>query len=176
MSSDSPKPPLGTAEWASSQSEERGRLMAELVTELRAAQDASHQLDDLAARAMGVNRTDARCVDLIDLAGRLTAGELARRAGLTSGAVTAVLDRLERSGYVRRIHDRADRRRVQVEITDRAREEAMRVYGPLKDRAAAFLGELGEDDLRLLVEFHRVSRRVNEERAAEIRAELGGRR
>ena len=109
-----------------------------------------------------------------DLHGRLTAGELARLAGLTTGAVTAVLDRLEKKGFVRRSHDAEDRRRILVEVTDRAREEALRVYGPLKDRSATFIDGLSDDDLRLVLEFTRTGRRINEERAAEVRAELEG--
>lgn len=163
---------MGTAEWAGSEHGERGKLIAELVTEIRGSQDATHQLDDLAARAMGINGTDGRCIDLIDLNGRLTAGELARLAGLTTGAVTAVLDRLEKRGFVRRVPDPGDRRRVLAELTDQAREEAMRIYGPIKDQASAFIERLSDDELRLLIEFTRTGRRINEERAAAVLAEL----
>lgn len=165
---------MGTADWAQAQAGERGRLLVELVTEIRHSQEATHQLDDLAARSMGINMTDGRCIDLIDLHGRVTAGELARLAGLTTGAVTAVLDRLEKKGFVRRSHDAADRRRIQVEVTDKAREESLRIYGPLKDRASGFFDGLSDDELRLLVEFTRIGREMNQTRAAEVRAELDG--
>ena len=58
-----------------------------------------------------------RCLNVIENAGGLTAGELARQVGVTTGAVTGALDRLERAGYARRVPDPGDRRRVRVEVT-----------------------------------------------------------
>ncbi|OXM62269.1 MULTISPECIES: MarR family transcriptional regulator [Amycolatopsis] len=68
------------------------------------------------ARQAGLSPTEYRCLRLIVRAGRpLTAGQLAQRAALSTGAVTGVLDRLERAGQVRRTGDPADRRKVLVE-------------------------------------------------------------
>lgn len=156
------------------QSEGRGKLEAELIDELRGSQTATHQMDEAAGRAMGVNATDGRCIDILDRRGRLSAGELAEASGLTTGAVTAVIDRLEAKGYVSRVPDPGDRRRVLVEVTEKQRQMAWRLYGPLGEMAAEWLGERSDEDLRLLIEFNRVSREINERRAAEIRAELDG--
>ena len=71
----------------------------------RAYQTSNDNFDQAIADHLGMNRTDMRCVDLIDQAGGMTAGELARAAGLTTGAVTAVIDRLERAGMARRVAD-----------------------------------------------------------------------
>ncbi|GGL46315.1 MarR family winged helix-turn-helix transcriptional regulator [Nocardia jinanensis] len=60
---------------------------------------------------IGVNPTDLQCIQLLQ-GGPLTAGELARRTGLTTAAVTTMVDRLERAGFVIRTRDTADRRRV----------------------------------------------------------------
>ncbi|WP_433431483.1 MarR family winged helix-turn-helix transcriptional regulator [Nonomuraea sp. CA-141351] len=70
-----------------------------------------------AAEAAGLNATDYYALNLLDLAGPLTSGELAVRTGLTTGATTRLIDRLEGSGYVRRAPDPADRRKVMVEST-----------------------------------------------------------
>jgi DNA-binding MarR family transcriptional regulator len=161
----------GSAEWIA-EATGRDKLIAELVAEVRANQDAVHQIDEVVAEAMGLNTTDTRCIDIVDRHGRMTAGQLAEEAGLTTGAVTAALDRLENKGYARRLDDPDDRRRVLVEVTDRAREKALEYYGPLKEKSGAFLDGLSDDELRLLTEFNRVSREVNEQRAAEIRAQL----
>jgi DNA-binding MarR family transcriptional regulator len=104
----------------------------------RLHQNAYDQFEDTVAEYFGVNRRDMRCLEALDRAGRLTATEIARETGLTSGAVTAMLDRLERAGYVRRLRDEADRRRVLVEMTDRARQRAREVYGPVADTVAEF--------------------------------------
>src|ERR1700742_2759456 len=95
----------GSAEWARSQSSPRGRLEAELIEEVRGSQTAVHQMDEAAHRAMGINETDGRCLDIIDRRSRISAGQLATEAGLTTGAVTAVLDRLEGRELVRRVPD-----------------------------------------------------------------------
>jgi len=163
---------LGSAEWAQAQTTPRGRLEAELIDEIRGSQTAVHQMDEAAHRALGINGTDGRCLDIIDRRGLLSAGQLAIEAGLTTGAVTAVLDRLEGKGLVRRVPDPDDRRRILVEVTERQREEAARLYFPLKAMADPWFEKLSEDEIRLLISFNRVSREVNEKRAAEIRAEL----
>ena len=97
-------------------------LIVELLAAVRANQNATDQMDDAAARGLGVNRTDARCLDIVEQFGPITAGELAESAGLTTGSVTAVIDRLVAKGYLRRVADPADRRRVMVELTERAQE------------------------------------------------------
>ena len=69
-----------------------------------------------AADLARMNQTDWDCLDVLDWTGPITAGELAKRVGLTSGAITGVLDRLERVGLARRVADPLDRRRVIVEL------------------------------------------------------------
>ena len=162
----------GSAEWAQAQSSPRGRLEAELIEEIRGSQTAVHQMDEAAHRALGINGTDGRCLDIIDRRGLISAGQLATEAGLTTGAVTAVLDRLEEKELVRRLPDPNDRRRILVEVTEKQRQEAGRLYFPLKAMADPFFEGLSDDDVKLLIAFNRVSREVNEQRAAEIRAEL----
>lgn len=163
----------GSAEWAQAQSTPRGKLEAELIDEIRASQTAVHQMDEAAHQALGINGTDGRCLDIIDRRGLISAGQLATEAGLTTGAVTAVLDRLEGKELVRRVPDPDDRRRILVEVTEKQRQEAARLYFPLKAMADPWFEGLSEDDIRLLIAFNRVSREVNAERAAQIRAELG---
>lgn len=162
----------GSAEWARAQTSPRGKLEAELIDEVRGSQTAVHQMDEAAHRALGINATDGRCLDIVDRRAPLSAGQLASEAGLTTGAVTAVLDRLEKQGLVRRVPDPDDRRRILVEVTDKQRQEAGRLYYPLKAMADPWFEDLSEDDIRLLIAFNRVSREVNEERAAQIRAEF----
>src|SRR5208283_5596799 len=94
-------------------------------------QRASAAVNDAANQLLGINATDGRCLDILAQHGSLTAGELAREARLTTGGLTAVIDRLERAGYAKRIADPGDRRRVLVQITDRARELSWELFGPL---------------------------------------------
>ncbi|UQS27458.1 MULTISPECIES: MarR family winged helix-turn-helix transcriptional regulator [Amycolatopsis] len=69
------------------------------------------------AEKMGLSATDHKALDLAARAdGPLTAGEIAKLTGLSTGAVTGVIDRLERAGFVRRVRDAKDRRKVLVEV------------------------------------------------------------
>src|SRR5687767_13556347 len=108
---------------------------------VRAYQTVNDNFDQAVADHVGMNRTDARCIDLVDQAGGMTAGELARAAGLTTGAVTAVVDRLEAAGLARRVADPADRRRVRIEATDRLWEVTQPLIGPMVDESMAILDD-----------------------------------
>jgi DNA-binding MarR family transcriptional regulator len=70
------------------------------------------------AERVGLSATDHKCLDLAVRADHpLTAGEIAGLSGLSTGAVTGVIDRLERAGFVRRVRDPHDRRKVLVEVS-----------------------------------------------------------
>ena len=146
----------------------KDELIEQLIFEVRAAQTATDAMDEAAQRALGINRTDGRCLDIIDREGPLTAGRLAKGAGLTTAAVTTVLDRLEKAGYARRVRDPDDRRRVLVEVTPLMRERSEVIYGPLA-AGRSRLEKCTLKELELLREFHRWSRELNERRAAEVR-------
>jgi len=146
----------------------RDELINELTLEVRASQIAVDQMDDAACRALGVNRTDGRCLDVIDREGPVAAGRLAEASGLTTAAVTAVIDRLEKAGYARRIGDPHDRRRVLVELTPRLRERAEAIWGPFAMFHDVLAGYTVEQ-LELLRDFHRMGREYNEQRAAIVR-------
>lgn len=67
------------------------------------------------AERVGLNTTDHRALDILSRAGPVTAGELAELTGLTTGAITGIIDRLEKAGFVRRDSDPKDRRRVIIQ-------------------------------------------------------------
>jgi DNA-binding MarR family transcriptional regulator len=153
-------------------SRDRHALLAELLHEIRANQRATDAVDEAAAQSMGVNRTDAKCIDILDQHGRMSAGELAHQSGLTTGAVTAVIDRLERVGYVRRVADSADRRRVLVELTPRLRRMIEELMGPLGDEGFPLVDRYSDEQLELLIEFTRMGRELQERHAAWLRERL----
>jgi DNA-binding MarR family transcriptional regulator len=146
----------------------KDELIDELTFEVRAAQSAVDQMDDAAARALGINRTDGRCLDVIDREGPVAAGRLAAASGLTTAAVTAVIDRLEKAGYARRVSDPNDRRRVLVELTPLMRERGQVIWGPFA-MFREVLGRYTIEQLELLRDFHKMGREYNETRAAEVR-------
>lgn len=143
----------------------RDELMASVTIEAREQQIAYDRFHDAVAAYLGVNRTDIRCLDILDLRGTRTAGELATEMGLSTGAVTAMLDRLEKTGYVRRDRDPADRRRVLVAASDLTRERGRVVYEPFAVAAGPRFAQYTEAQLTLLRDFLRMS---NEFYAAQI--------
>ncbi|TAJ87678.1 MAG: MarR family transcriptional regulator [Reyranella sp.] len=106
----------------------------------------------MAAR-FGLNTTDLECLDLIQLQGRVSAGELAAATGLTSGAVTALIDRMERAGYVERVDDPADRRRVLVRIRKGSIGDIEKVYAPLQKRMFGLWSQYSAADLEVVADF-----------------------
>ena len=102
-----------------------------LIREFRTSGNQDDAFDSLAAERLGVSETDLRCLNIIEHSAGLNAGELATRSGLTGGAVTGVIDRLERAGYARRVSDPSDRRRVWVEVTPEWYRRAEGIWGPL---------------------------------------------
>src|SRR5216117_2060237 len=109
----------------------KSSLIADLGDEVRALQAATDALDEAAAAHLGVNRTDLRCLDVLMRLEAAAPGRLGTELGLTTGSVTAMLDRLERQGYVRRAPDPSDRRKVVVRPTAEVVRKANKLYGPL---------------------------------------------
>jgi DNA-binding MarR family transcriptional regulator len=85
------------------------------------------------ADRLGVGSTDVKCWSILRQTGPITAGELAERTGLTTGAITGVIDRLERAELVRRARDPHDRRRIVLELVHNAERERviLQLYEPL---------------------------------------------
>src|SRR5215217_4030400 len=141
---------------ASSPRTSKSQLVDRLVSEFRTSGNLDSAFDNLAADRLGVNRTDLHCLNAIENSGGLTAGQLASEAGLTTGAVTGVIDRLERAGYARRTRDRADRRRVKLEVTPAFYKRAEWIWAPMKaDWESTLAGRFTAEELERVIEFLR---------------------
>src|SRR4051812_30924804 len=137
------------------------QLVDELVTAFRTSGNQDNAFDNLAADRLGINRTDLLCLNAIENSGGLTAGQIATHTGLTTGAVTGVIDRLERAGYARRVPDPNDRRRVAVEVTPDFYARAAEIWGPLKaDWDATLAGRFTAAELERFAEFLRVTNEI----------------
>src|SRR4051812_43262973 len=111
---------------------DKEKLIGRLIGAYRDAGNQDGAIEDLAAARLGISPGDMRCINVIQNAGgRLTAGELAREVGVTTGAVTGAIDRLENAGYAERVYDHADRRRVRLTITPYFLERAEAIWSPL---------------------------------------------
>jgi DNA-binding MarR family transcriptional regulator len=147
----------------------RAELVRAIGRETRLQQNANDAIDELFGEYLGANRTDVRVIDLLDAHGPMTAGELADRVGVTTGAVTAILDRMERAGFLRRVRDQADRRKVHVELTDDVRRVAEEFYAPIAERGTQMLSRYSVEELRTILDAVRRGREVSETFRTEMR-------
>lgn len=128
-------------------------LVARLMMALRRSSAAGVLHGQTIARRVGINSTDLECLDLILMSGPSTAGEIARHTGLTSGAVTGLIDRLERLELVERVADPHDRRKVRVRVRDDKIAPIGALYAPLEKGMQALLAGYSREELATLIDF-----------------------
>jgi len=126
--------------------------MVALEQALREVSGTGVLFSQAAAERLGLNSTDLECLGLIT-SEPATAGELAQATGLTTGAITGVIDRLERAGYARREHDRADRRKVRVRALPAALLKAAPIFEPMRRASAEVLARYSDGELALILDF-----------------------
>ena len=164
----------------SRQKRQKREIFDELIEEVRRSQNATDRFDSAVAEALGLNRTDMRCLDVLQREGPVTAGYLAEATGLTTGAMTVALDRLERAGFARRVRDTADRRRVLVQLTPELLQRTGEFYGEHIAMSERLHQRYTVEQLELLLEFVRDGRQFNDRQAAALeqrnRASAGKRR
>lgn len=149
---------------------ERSQLIEEVGAAMIELQGALDQLDRAAADLLAINQHDLRCLGILFRLGPMTAGRLAAESGLTPGAVTALIDRLERAGYARRARGADDRRVVLVELTPEAERLADEAYGEVAARGRERLEALTTGQLTTLRDLLRASAAIQAEGAERLRA------
>ena len=128
-------------------------LRRQVGLSLRALGSDLDALDEAVAARFRLHRTDLRCLEIVARGGPLSAGALAEQAGLSTSAVTSVIDRAERSGDLRRLSDPEDRRRVLVEVTELGRQRGRLAFSGLQQGTDQLLRRYSPEDLRLLGRF-----------------------
>jgi DNA-binding MarR family transcriptional regulator len=146
-----------------SRSELAQQLRAESTGYLGAASD----FDERLAKKLKLGRTDMRCLEFVAREGPLTAGRLAEESGLTTGAVTFILDRLEAAGMVTRRRDTEDRRRVWVEIVPEAQERLAGLQQPIAEEMRQVAQHFKADELALVRDFMRQAKEVFQRQVRE---------
>jgi DNA-binding MarR family transcriptional regulator len=131
----------------------RSELSHAISREIRRQQVRTDAFDDTVSIALGINRSDHRTIDVLDQEGPLAAGQLAKAVGLSTAAMTTVIDRLEARGFVSRTRDPRDRRRVLVELTPALHKAMWPLYAPLAEHAEALYGSFSEEELELILRF-----------------------
>jgi DNA-binding MarR family transcriptional regulator len=136
--------------------------MQQLRTEIVGYFGAASAFDERVAEKFKLSRTDMRCLDLLDRLGPLTAGQLADESGLSTGAMTFLLDRLEGAGMVTRRRDTDDRRRVWVELVPAAHKKMLRLQQPIVEEMRAVTQRFKAEELAIVRDFMRETKEVFE--------------
>lgn len=151
--------------------EKREALLEEFVREIRQFNGLGASFFRAAAARIGMNVTDLQVTDILDITGPTTAGRLAELMGLTTGAITGMIDRLEKAGLVRRERDVNDGRRVIVRLI--ADQDALRETGPIFDSIGRGWDQIASDyddeQLAFLLEFLKRSNAVSRREISRLR-------
>ncbi len=142
---------------------ERTELIEALTLSVRKVIVETVLLFDKIAQQIGVNATDMQCLNILDYEGPVTAGRLAELTGLTTGAITTAIDRLERTGYVQRLRDPKDRRRVVVQEIPR---EGFEVFGAIDQAWQELCSRYSDQELALIFTFIDAMHQMNHETVA----------
>ena len=124
----------------------RQALIGELGRALQAYQRSTQAFDDEVGRVLDLDPVDLRCLDWLT-EGPLSASRLADATGLSAAATTAMIDRLEKKGFVRRRKHETDRRQVLVEMTDAGQARTWALYGPLVEAGMPLLAQFDTAEL-----------------------------
>jgi DNA-binding MarR family transcriptional regulator len=135
----------------------RAKSRAALVQELEHAVRKSSALGVIfgqtVANAVGISSSDLECLDFLNIEGRVTAGRLAELTGLTTGAITGLVDRMQKAGLVRRERDEEDRRKVYIAIVPDALGKIASYYAPLQKAVTKNWEGYSDAELKLLLRF-----------------------
>ncbi|HET9985741.1 MAG TPA: MarR family transcriptional regulator [Longimicrobiales bacterium] len=144
----------------------RRECLEELARVGREHSDATVLFHGTVASLLDLHPTDYKVLGILERSGPLSAGEIARKSGLATASVTNLIDRLERKGFVRRVADPADRRRVMVEVVADRLTGADSVFDSARHSLARLFDRYSDHDLWVIADFLRHN-------AERLRAETG---
>jgi DNA-binding MarR family transcriptional regulator len=127
--------------------------MQELENAMRRLSSQGAMFAKIVADRAGVSSSDMECIDFVNVEGRMTAGRLAELSGLTTGAITGVVDRLEKAGLVRRERDEGDRRKVFIVPVEERMMEMGRPYELVKRAAQKQWEAYTDAELKFLLRY-----------------------
>jgi DNA-binding MarR family transcriptional regulator len=128
-------------------------LVKNVIKNLRKLSTRMVLFQQNAAHSLGVVHTDFKTADILNETGPLTAGELAKVTGLSTGSVTALIDRLELAGYVRREKDPNDRRRVLIAPIEERKAVIKEHYLLLNKAMTELCSKYNEEEISLIIDF-----------------------
>jgi len=155
---------------------DRAALLGALFDELRQVSSLSVLFSQAVADRVGMTPTDLETLDILWRSGPIPAGRLAELTGLTTGAVTGLVDRLERRGYARREPDPTDRRRVIVRpVLEHAEREIEPHFAALGRAMNELFARYRDEELAVMLDVMTRSNQIVFEQIAKVRTADAGR-
>jgi DNA-binding MarR family transcriptional regulator/ketosteroid isomerase-like protein len=148
---------------------DRGELLAALGRVARLYSTQTVLYTQAIADRLGVNLTELVCMGVLSITGPITAGRLAQLTGLTTGAITGVVDRLVKVGYVTRAQDPADRRRVIIEPRQQAGIEIAPLFMPMLQKVSEAVDSYDDRELAAIVDYVINGSNILREETARLR-------
>lgn len=125
----------------------------QLTQQMRAIGSRSILYQQSVIKRLNISGNDFISIDLLNELGPMTAGELSKKTGLSTGTITALIDRLEKIGYARREKDPKDRRRVIIVPTYEEKDEIKTSYESLNERMLQLAANYSDDECQLINDF-----------------------
>jgi DNA-binding MarR family transcriptional regulator len=152
----------------------REEIIQDIIQKRREMSTETIMFHQNVADVLGLHITDHKCLDLIRQYGAMPAGRLAELTGLTTGAVTGIIDRLEKAGYVRRANDPKDRRRTIIEpVRNKKWERKIEViFYPFHQRMHKLLSSYSDGELAFLLDVLTKSIELTHEESKKLRTSL----
>jgi DNA-binding MarR family transcriptional regulator len=147
----------------------RAALIEALTAAGRGHSTATVLFHETMAGRFGLSATDTKAIDILSRGGPLTAGDLVERTGLASPSVTALIDRLEQKGFVRRVRDTMDRRKVIIELVPEGLARMGSAFAEFQDSLDELWAPYNMEELKIILDFLQRAEahmRVQAERAA----------
>jgi DNA-binding MarR family transcriptional regulator len=150
----------------------RTELVEALEKGFREVSATGIMLHQAVADNLDLHLTDHKCMGMLCEMGPLSAGKLAELTGLTTGAITGVINRLEQAGYAKRVPNPQDRRNINVEARNVAKFSARMegLLGPLREKMRALLSGYGAEELRLILDFLKASVAISRAEAERLQS------
>jgi DNA-binding MarR family transcriptional regulator len=132
----------------------RQEIIQSIVDKFREMSLEAVMFHQVLADELGLYVTDHKCMDIIHRFGAMPTGRLGEMTGLTTGAITGMIDRLEKAGYVRRTNDAKDRRKTIVEpVRNKKLERKIEMtFAPLHERMHKVLSTYSDNELTFLLD------------------------
>jgi DNA-binding MarR family transcriptional regulator len=155
---------------SNSKTADRRELLSKLWKLGRVMSTQTVFLHQAIAQSVGLNATDTKCIDLIlrGQEGSVTAGWLSDATGLTTGAITHILDRLEKRQFIERVRDTQDRRRVFIRVRPESLEGLIPKYEAIGKTYMSLLEQYSDNELRLICDYLEKASEASERELAKV--------